>query len=116
MRTLLFVSLSFVVGISNLYAVSVASSEFVNQRVDLHVLDETNPHSVTAEQVGLGNVKNIDTTNADNITTGTVGVERLPVGTVENTVAAGDDKRFYAVPTSKPSGVAPDGMVFMWFE
>ena len=57
-----------------------------------------------------------DVTNASNLTSGTVAVGRLPVGTTANTVAAGDDSRFYTIPTSEPSGNAPNGTVFVWFD
>ena len=81
-----------------------------------HVSDTANPHSVTKAQVGLANVPNIDTTNAANITSGTLSTSRLAVGTVSGTVAAGNDARFYGVPRGQPSGTAPAGMVWMWFE
>jgi len=69
----------------------------------------------TAAEVGLGNVQNVDTTNASNITSGTMDVARLPVGTTSTTVAAGDDVRFDTVSTTQPSGTPPSGTVFMWF-
>jgi hypothetical protein len=42
-----------------------------------HISNTSNPHSVTKSQVGLGDVANIDTTNASNITSGTLGDARL---------------------------------------
>ena len=42
-----------------------------------HVEDFNNPHVVTKSQVGLGNVPNVDTTSASNITSGTLGDARL---------------------------------------
>lgn len=89
----------------------IASQEYVNKHID----NVDNPHQVTKAQVGLGNVPDVNTTNADNITTGTLGYDRLPVGTTENTVAAGDDARFYAIPTTKPTVAAPEGMALVWF-
>ena len=88
----------------------------LNTTVSNHVADKNNPHMVTAAQVGLGNVKNVDTTNASNITSGTLSTDRLHVGTTSGTVASGDDARFFGVPRGRPTGDAPEGMVWMWFE
>lgn len=81
-----------------------------------HTSNISNPHNVTKAQIDLGNVKNVDQTNASNLTSGTVAYGRLPVGTTANTIAAGDDSRFNTIPTSAPSGAAPSGRVFIWFE
>ena len=89
----------------------IASQEYVTN----HTTNHENPHQVTNAQVGLGNVPNVDTTNAANITTGELGYDRLPVGTTENTVAAGHDARFYAIPTTQPTVAAPEGMALVWF-
>lgn len=45
--------------------------------LDAHTTSTNNPHNVTQGQVGLGNVQNVDTTNANNITTGTLANARL---------------------------------------
>lgn len=95
---------------------SIPSTTYVQAVVATHADNTNNPHNVTADQVGLGNVQNVDTTNADNITSGTVSIDRLPVGTTANTVASGDDMRFYAVPRTLPNGEPPAGTVWMWFE
>lgn len=42
-----------------------------------HIADTSNPHSVTKAQVGLSNVANVDTTNASNISSGTLSDSRL---------------------------------------
>ena len=82
---------------------------------DDHIQSAQNPHNVTKDQIGLANVQDVHTTNADNITSGTVAVGRLPVGTQSGTVAAGDDARFMAVPTSVPTGTPPSGYVWLYF-
>lgn len=87
----------------------------INAKITEHTANTANPHGVTAAQVGLGNVKNVDTTNAANLATGTVDVARLPVGTVANTVAAGDDTRFDTIATQSPGATPPVGRAFMWF-
>ncbi len=42
-----------------------------------HISNTSNPHSVTKAQVGLGNVLDVDTTNASNISSGTLNDARL---------------------------------------
>jgi hypothetical protein len=42
-----------------------------------HTSNTSNPHATTKAQVGLGDVPNIDTTNASNITSGTLSDSRL---------------------------------------
>ena len=64
------------------------TSDLVNQYSG-HVASISNPHKVNKTQVGLGNVKNVDTTNASNISSGTLSNDRLDV-----------------IPFSKLSGVA----------
>jgi len=88
----------------------------ISNSLTQHTSNTANPHSVSAAQVGLGNVKNIDTTNANNISSGTVSYARLPIGTNANTVAAGNDVRFNTVSTTKPEGTPPSGTVWIWFE
>lgn len=87
----------------------------LNTTVGNHVADKTNPHAVTAAQVGLGNVKNVDQTNADNLASGTVSYGLLPVGDADSTIAAGDDVRFDTISTVAPTGTPPSGRVYIWF-
>ena len=42
-----------------------------------HTSNTSNPHATTKAQVGLGNVADVDNTNASNITSGTLGDARL---------------------------------------
>jgi len=112
----------------NAAVAGIASTEYVKAIVDAlevakisenltgHINNTENPHAVTAAQVGLGNVQNVDTTNADNLTSGTVNVARLPVGNAADTVAPGNDTRFDTISTTEPAGTPPDGRVYVWFE
>jgi len=117
-----------ILGVSSAQATpSVATAEYVkgivnalgvpeiSNKLAQHIGSTDNPHAVTAEQVGLGNVKNVDSTNADNITTGTLNIARLPVGTAAGTVASGTDGRFDTLPTTEPAGDVPEGRVYVWF-
>lgn len=58
------------------------------------VAGKTGDVVLNSSDVGLGNVPNIDTTNADNISSGTLSGSRLSYGTVANTPAQGNDARF----------------------
>ena len=80
-----------------------------------HIANTSNPHAVTKAQVGLGNVQNVDQTNAANITSGTIDVARLPVGTTSTTIAVGNDARFDSISTTQPTGTQPTGRVWVWF-
>lgn len=57
----------------------------------------TNPHSVTATQVGLGNVANVDTTNASNISSGTLPSSVLPPIAITSTSTAADETAHLAI-------------------
>ncbi len=93
----------------------VATDAFVRQEVAAHTGNTDNPHAVTKQQIGLGNVANVDQQNADNITSGTLDTARLSVGTAANTVAAGNDGRFDTIPTTAPAGTPEAGRAFIWF-
>ena len=54
----------------------------VSTTTSTHIAMVDNPHAVTKSQVGLGNVANVDTTNASNITSGTLNVNRMPISGV----------------------------------
>ncbi len=83
---------------------------------DAHVADFDNPHAVSKAQVGLENVKNLDQTNADNLSSGMVAYDLLPVGDVAGTIVAGDDVRFRTIPNVAPTGSPPEGQVWIWFD
>ena len=50
-----------------------------NTNIQTHIARTDNPHGVTKSQLGLGNVTNFDTTNATNITSGTLSSSRFPL-------------------------------------
>lgn len=108
-----------VFGAPSLAMASIPSSanmqEKINTAMSAHANNTDNPHNVTKEQVGLGNVPNIDVSNASNLASGTVDVARLPVGTTTGTVASGGDTRFDTLPTTTPDGTPPAGRVYVWF-
>lgn len=55
--------------------------------------------------------------NASNLTTGTVNIERLPVGEGADKVAAGNDKRFDSIPLNRPSeATVSEGRALIWIE
>ena len=58
------------------------------------VAGKTGDVVLDSNDVGLGNVPNIDTSNASNITSGTLSGSRLSYGTEANTPAQGNDARF----------------------
>ena len=126
MKQILVILCFLVCGVTTVRA-DIASTQYVESLVipaDWEQEDSTATDYIknkptipsTASDIGLGNVQNVDQTNASNLTSGTVGVARLPVGTTSTTVAAGNDARFDTVSTTQPSGTPPTGQVFIWFE
>ena len=63
--------------------------EPANANIQSHIASTANPHGVTKSQVGLGNVQNVDQTNASNISSGTLGESYLPTGINANKIADG---------------------------
>ena len=121
MKLVRIILIGVMCGIVSPVRADIASVQYVDSilsALDIasHIANTSNPHSVTKAQVGLGNVQNVDQTDATNITSGTVNVARLPVGTTSTTVAAGNDARFDTVSTTQPSGTPPTGTVFIWFD
>lgn len=55
-----------------------AKYELKNVNIQSHIINYNNPHNTTKDQVGLGNVQNVDTTNASNITSGVLDDARIP--------------------------------------
>lgn len=53
-----------------------------------HIGNSSNPHSVTKTQVELGNVPNVDTSNASNISSGVLAAARGGAGTVSGIMKA----------------------------
>lgn len=77
----------------------------------------------TAIQTGVATVKTYadglveQTKDASNLTSGTVSIDRLPVGNVVSTVSAGDDIRFDTVSLGEPVGVVGNEQrVVIWVE
>ncbi len=50
--------------------------------IDQHAADTANPHAVTKAQVGLGNVPDVDATNAGNLSSGLLPPARIADGTL----------------------------------
>jgi hypothetical protein len=73
-----------------------------HSQIDSHIADtSTNPHSVTKSDVGLGNVANVDTTNASNISSGTLSSSVLPPIAITDTYTAVDETEQLALTVQK---------------
>ena len=68
--------------ISNATACAIACVSACVANLTTHIEDKNNPHNVTKAQVGLANVKNVDTTNASNINSGTLALNIIADGLV----------------------------------
>ena len=60
-----------------------------------------NPHNVTKAEVGLGNVPNVDCTDASNITTGTLPTSVLPALAISETYIVADETAQLALTVQK---------------
>ena len=60
-----------------------------------------NPHQVTKAEVGLGNVPNVDCTNASNITTGTLPTSVLPALAITDTFVVDSELEMLALTVQK---------------
>lgn len=66
-----------------------------------HLSNTSNPHGVTKAQVGLGNVPNVDATNASNITTGTLSSSVLPPVALTRSFVAASQSAMLALTTEE---------------
>jgi hypothetical protein len=100
-------------------------------RISDHTINKSNPHSVTKEQIGLGNVKNVDATSASNISAdlhtfnGTISTVSSTVAkelnryenkiiNMNNTINRLENRKFVFIGDSYGDGWTPDGMVDGW--
>lgn len=75
---------SFTTALKSTYDAYATNKEAANANIQAHISSTSNPHSVTKTQVGLGNVANVDTTVATNISSGTLPRARLPTYAVND--------------------------------
>ena len=76
----------------------IASGAQVNT-VD-SVAGKTGVVTLVKGDVGLANVANVDTTNADNITSGTINIARLPAAAIERLVPVANQAARFALTTA----------------
>lgn len=87
----------------------------------IHVFAIIGMFVMPAFAANVSSVKYVDdnfskTTNASNLTSGTVHINRLPVGKTSSTVASGADTRFDTVSLGQPSTTAASGRTLIWVE
>ena len=70
-------------------------------QIDTHIAATDNPHGVTKAQVGLGNVPNLDFSDASNITTGTLPINVLPNLSITSVQIAADEAAMLALTTQE---------------
>lgn len=75
--------------------------EPANANIQSHVSSTSNPHSVTKTQVGLENVPNVDCTNASNLASGTVPIERIPPAALERLIIVADETARFLLTTEQ---------------
>ncbi len=67
------------------------------------------------KKVSLASISYVN--DAGNIKTGTITPTVLPIGTQENTIAAGNDTRFDTLPIGRPETTnTPNDRVLVWIE
>ncbi len=75
--------------------------EAANANIQNHISATTgNPHSVTKADVGLGNVPNVDCTNASNLASGIIPLDRLPAAAIEKLVVVADETARFLLTTA----------------
>ncbi len=100
----------------------IASVGYVTSKISNTVSDQS-----TNDQAASAAATYTFSSNANNLTSGTVAPARLPdattsakgavmIGTTASTVAVGNDQRFDTVATTAPSGSPDTGRAFIWFQ
>lgn len=128
-KVILFCLAGFVAVSSGVAHAELASKGYVDSRVPSAVDNIVQAISSESTQGQLPSARAAYefSSNASNLSSGTVPAARLPVassstqgivqiGTGAANAAAGNDQRFDTVSTSEPTGTADSGRVFIWFE